>query len=139
MVLAAAAGGIAVVAVALGSAYIDHGRLATASNKGNQASASRIITALEKYRAEHQRFPEDLVALAPGYMAGVPRQRRVDPARPGRPFYYATNRDQTRFGLAYDHRIAMLLFPSDLIDEFESRTGTWAVKDSDEKFDALEK
>ncbi len=40
-----------------------------------EKNANQIILALEKYRIEHQIYPEDLYALEPTFLKNIPRSR----------------------------------------------------------------
>lgn len=89
--------------------------------KQSQELAVPIIAALEHYRTEHGRYPDQLHALVPGYVGAIPTPRLG--LFSARPFGYGTESGD-KFVLSF------LAFASD-VAIYESDTGTWLLISND--------
>jgi len=55
----------------------------TGDDFAGQLAAAELVVALRRYKLDHAAYPEDLAALAPGYLPGIP----IDPATGSAPVY----------------------------------------------------
>jgi hypothetical protein len=85
----------------------------------SQELAEPIIAALEVYRTEHGRYPDQLQALVPGYVNAIPTPRLG--LSTARPLDYSAFADDTY----------LLFFPAFAFMDamYSSDTGTWVLDD----------
>ena len=103
-----------------------HGIDARQVNRANRQAAERALTALERYRAQHGRYPPALSDVFPEYFQPSTKPPEKDP--PGN-FYYRASPDGQRFWIAYDERVPGIFLPSDLVAEYDSKLHQWRTMD----------
>lgn len=106
----------------LASIWIGHGREAKRVNERNFAAVTPLMSAIEAYRRAHGRYPESLCDL----------QLKQKPAVDAR-LYFSASQSGGEFWLAiFPWREASFVMPSDMANEYSSRTGRWTEIDVSE-------
>jgi uncharacterized RDD family membrane protein YckC len=103
--------------------YPMHGIEVREWNGQNYAEAQPVAAALQAYKARHGRYPADLAALQPDFLARKPQL-----ARQATLAYAAEGNDRCWLAIVYWYEAAFMM-PSDRVNEYDCATREWSNLD----------